>query len=63
MIASGTASAFCRGFHQISASPGSMFEDRFFEGLRCTEVGGRVVTNMCVRDMDLGVPVVGDKSR
>ena len=58
MIVSGTASAFCRGFHQISAS-----QDRFFEGFRCTEVGGRVVTNMFVRDMDLGVLVVGDKSR
>ena len=63
MIVSGTAAAFCRGFHQISASPGGMFEDRFFEELRCTEIGGRIVINMFVRDMDWGVPVVGDKSR
>ena len=48
-----------------------MFEDRGFgkEGLRsgecgvCREAGGRVVTNMFVRDMDLGVPVAGDNRR
>ena len=27
------------------------------------EAGGRVVTNMFVRDMDLGVPVAGDNRR
>ena len=29
----------------------------------CREAGGRVVTNMCVRDMDLGVLVAGDNRR
>ena len=29
----------------------------------CREAGGRVVTNMFVRDMDLGVPVAGDNRR
>ena len=29
----------------------------------CREAGGRVVTNMLVRDMDLGVPAAGDSRR
>ena len=29
----------------------------------CREAGSRVVTNMFVRDMDLGVPVAGDNRR
>ena len=45
-----------------------MFEDRGprEEGVsigKCHRLDRRVVTNMLVRDMDLGVPVAGDNRR
>ena len=50
----------CGGGRPLYPSPHSMFEDR---AKVYREADCRVVTNICVRDMDSGVPVAGDNKR